>query len=118
MKEDSTHIGLGPTLAGVCFAIVIAWALVSVLELTGTLTSATQIKHRVKIINAHLTPIHSNLNFVRYAGYVANETVEINHDAAPLTGQLAVILKTARSIDGRVAPILKNATAINGVASR
>lgn len=107
--------GLGPLLAGVCFAIVIAWALVSVLELTGTLTSAVQIKHRVTVINNQLNPIHSDLNFIRYAGMVANETVEINAAAAPLTHQAATILATARSIDAKVGPILRNAVAINGV---
>ncbi len=107
--------GLGPLLAGVCFAIVIAWALVSVLELTGTLTSAVTIKHRVKVINNNLNPIHANLGFIKYAGMVAKETVEINAAAQPLTHQAATILATARSIDAKVGPILHNATAINGV---
>jgi len=107
--------GLGALLAGIAFSIVIAWALVSVLELTGTLTSAVDIKHEVKSINGSLNPIHADLNFIRYAGMVAHETTEINAAAAPLTHQAATILATARSIDAKVTPILHNATAINGV---
>ena len=118
MREDEKTIGLGATLAGICFAIVIAWALVSVLELTGTLTSATQIKSRVKVINSKLGPIHYNLSFIKYAGMVANETTEINAAAKPLSGQLTTILATANSIGKKVQPILANATAINGVVKQ
>jgi hypothetical protein len=113
--SNERKIGLGPVLAGICFSIVIAWALVSVLELTGTLTSATRIKAHVRTINANLNPIHADLNFIKYAGMVAHETVEINAAAAPLTHQAATILVTARSIDSKVGPILRTATAINGV---
>jgi len=115
MSDDERHIGLGPTLTGICFAIVIAWALVSVLELTGTITAATQIRARVNVINSKLRPIHYNLSFIKYAGMVANETTEINAAAQPLTHQLTTILKTANSIETRVKPILANATSINGV---
>lgn len=118
IAEDNKQIGLGPTLTGICFAIVIAWALVSVLELTGTLTAATQIKHRVNVINSKLGPIHHNLSFITDAGKVAALTVQINAAAAPLSGEAATILKTANSIGAKVHPILNNATAINGVVKQ
>jgi methyl-accepting chemotaxis protein len=115
MHDDDKRIGLGPTLAGICFAVVIAWALVSVIELTGTLTSATQIRHRVNVINSKLRPIHHNLSFIADAGKIAALTVKINAAAAPLSGQAAQILTVAQSIQKKVPPILANATAINGV---
>ena len=115
-RENEKQIGLGPTLAGICFAIVIAWALVSVLELTGTLTSAVTIKHRVRIINANLRPIHYQLSFITYAGKIAGETTQILNAAAPLSGQANTILVTARKIQKQVPEILTTATSINTTA--
>jgi uncharacterized protein YoxC len=115
MRNNEGKIGLGPVVAGIAFSIVIAWALISVLELTGTLTSATRIKAHVRTINDNLNPINHDLTFIKYAGHIAALTVQINAAAQPLTHQANTILNTARSIDSKVTPILRNATAINGV---
>jgi uncharacterized protein YoxC len=112
--ENQKQIGLGPTLTGICFAIVIAWALVSVMELTGTLTAATTIRHRVQIINRQLGPIHHQLSFITDAGKVAALTVQINAAAAPLSGEAAHILRTANAIKVQVPSILASAQSING----
>ncbi len=115
MSQRREPIGLGAGLAGICLVIVVAWALASVLMLTGTLTSATQINDRVKVINSALTPINYNLSFVKLAGNVGKLTTKINAAAQPLSAQANTVLITARSIDSKVTPILKNAQAINAV---
>jgi hypothetical protein len=117
MSGRKQPIGLGAGLAGICLVIVVAWALASVLMLTGTLTSATEINDRVKVINSALNPINYNLSFVKLAGHIGTLTKKINAAAQPLSGQAATILTTARSIDSKVPPILHNAQAINGVAT-
>ena len=113
MKDDEKHIGLGPTLTGICFAIVIAWALVSVLELTGTITAATQIKARVNVINSKLRPIHYNLSFIKYAGMVANETTEINANALAINANVLAIGASVQSIGGHVSSIGNSVASIN-----
>jgi prefoldin subunit 5 len=116
MREERT-IGLGPGLAGFILVIIIAWALAAVLMLTGTLTNARQINQRVKLVNAQVGPIDSNLASVQLAGRTGRISAQIKLAAANLSGELNQVISAAGHIDAKVGSILTTARSINTVVT-
>src|ERR1700712_4111605 len=110
--------GMSPVgLAG-----LIAWALLSVLFLTGTLLAARSIDRSVAIIKPNVIEIGDEGAFIRQAKTIADATVKIRAAAAPLSGHLASTDKIAKnfidprlkSILGKVGQINETAGSING----
>ncbi len=104
--------GLAPTV----LVIIIVWALVAVLLLTGTLLTARRIDKDVVIIRPEVSHIGRNTALIRLAGKTAKISASIKKAAVPLTGQLDQTLKAAKSIDLRARDILVTARAINETA--
>ncbi len=121
MREEPTNgreeqtIGLGGGLAGVVLVIVIAWALAAVLMLTGTLTNARQINHRVVLVNRQVDPIDKNVAFVKLARRTGQIAARINLAARPLAGELTQVIGAAGRIGNKVGSILTTAHSINRV---
>ena len=101
-------------VVGANLAIVVAFALFAVIQLTRTTIAAEQIDDRVKVIVGEVEPIDEELNNVPILDEVDRTAAEILRAATPLTGQADQILNAARSIDGTVSSILSNASSING----
>ena len=100
--------------------IVILWALVAVIFLTGILAAANRIESRVGQINSSLTPINNKLNTVPILTNVSNTANQIREAAANLSPTIGRIADSASSIDASlkqvgdtVGPINKSAKAIN-----
>ena len=102
-------------VVGANLAIVIAFALFAVIQLSRTTLAAQQIDDRVKVIVGEVGPIDQELNNVPLLDETDRMAAEILRAAQPLSGQAGEIITTAQSIDGKVANILGNATSINGV---
>jgi phage-related protein len=115
--EEPRNTGLNAALAGVILVVVIAWALAAVVMLTGTLTNARQIEHRVKLVNAQVDPIKKHTAFIALAHKTLGLTAQIKSAAAPLSGELAQVLASAGQINLRVGTILSTARSINGVVT-
>ena len=101
-------------IVGANLAIVVAFALFAVIQLTRTTIAAEQIDDRVKVIVGEVQPIDQELNNVPILDDVDRTAREILRAATPLSGQADTILNAARSIDGTVSSILSNASSING----
>ncbi len=101
-------------IVGANLAIVIAFALFAVIQLTRTTIAAEQIDDKVKVIVGEVEPIDEELNAVPILDEVDRSAAEILTAARPLTGLLNDVVGSARSIDGTVSSILGNATSING----
>jgi methyl-accepting chemotaxis protein len=102
-------------LAGAILVFVVAWALVAVLLLTGTLVGAHQIDRDVHtLINPRLSKIEETTGEIRLARQTRRVTGEIRAAAVPLTGQLATTLTTAQQIQRTATAILARAQSING----
>ena len=103
-------------IVGFNLAVVIAFALFAVIELSRVTLAAKQIDDRVKVITAEVGPGSnvSRLDETQKLNDIGRKAEEILAAARPLSGQAGVILDTARSIDGSVSNILRNATEING----
>jgi hypothetical protein len=100
--------------------IVILWALVAVIFLTGILAAANRIESRVGQINSSLTPINNKLNTVPILTNVSNTANQIREAAANLSPTIGRIADSASSIDASlkqvgdtVGPINKSAKQIN-----
>jgi methyl-accepting chemotaxis protein len=100
--------------------IVILWALVAVIFLTGILAAANRIESRVGQINSSLTPINNKLNTVPILTNVSNTANQIREAASNLSPTIGRIADSASSIDASlkqvgdtVGPINKSAKAIN-----
>ncbi|MDQ2883250.1 MAG: hypothetical protein M3Y48_19295 [Actinomycetota bacterium] len=100
--------------------IVILWALIAVIFLTGTLAAANRIESRVGQINTSLTPINSKLNTVPVLAKVSDSANQIRDAAANLSPTIGRIADSASGIDtslkqvnDAVGPINKSAKAIN-----
>jgi hypothetical protein len=105
-------------IVAVNLALVIAFALFAVIELSRVALAAKQIKQRVKTITTEVGPGSnvSRLDEVAILDTVASRADQILAAAKPLSGQANDILTAARSIDGTVSNILDNAQQINGTA--
>jgi hypothetical protein len=103
-------------IVAVNLALVIAFALFAVIELSRVALAAKQIKQRVKTITTEVGPGSnvSRLDEVAILDTVAARADQILAAAKPLSGQANTILETARSIDGTVVKINDNAQSING----
>jgi hypothetical protein len=103
-------------VVGANLAIVIAFALFAVIQLTRTTIAAEQIDDRVKVIVGEVGPIDQELNNVPLLDETDRMAADILRAAQPLTGQAGEIITTAQAIDAKVVSILGNATVkgING----
>ena len=105
-------------IVAVNLALVIAFALFAVIELSRVALAAKQIKQRVKTITTEVGPGSnvSRLDEVAILDTVAARADQILAAAKPLSGQANDILTAARSIDATGSNILRNAQEINGSA--
>ena len=105
-------------IVAVNLALVIAFALFAVIELSRVALAAKQIKQRVKTITTEVGPGSnvSRLDEVAILDTVASRADQILAAAKPLSGQANDILTAAKSIDATGSKILDNAQQINGTA--
>jgi methyl-accepting chemotaxis protein len=104
-------------MAPIVLIILIAWALLSVLFLTGTLLAARSIDRSVAVIKPNVIQIEHEGRFIGEAKKIADATVKIRAAAAPLTGHLARTLTTAqKGIDPRLKRVLGKVGNINETA--
>jgi len=103
-------------IVGLNLALVIAFALFAVIELSRVTLAAKQIDDRVERITTDVGPGSniSQLDETAKLNDVAQKAEDILKAAAPLSGQAQTILDTAKSIDNTVSGILTNADEING----
>jgi methyl-accepting chemotaxis protein len=105
--------------------IVIIWALVAVIFLTGILAAANRIESRVNVINSSLTPTAHKLTVLPILNDVANNANQIRDAAAhlgPTIGRIdasaASIDESLKSVGDTVPSINKSAKEINASASQ
>jgi len=105
-------------VVGVNLALVIAFALFAVIQLSRVTLAAHQIDERVKVITAEVGPGSnvSRLDETQKLNDIGRKAEEILAAAQNLSGQATEITNHARSIDGTVSQILSNAAEINGSA--
>ena len=104
-------------MAPVVLVILIAWALLSVMFLTGTLLAARSIDRSVAVIKPNVDEIGTDAEFIDQARTIRDTSTRIRTAAAPLTGQAATILEVAsKGIDPRLKSILGKVHRINSVA--
>jgi methyl-accepting chemotaxis protein len=105
-------------MSPVVLTILIAWALLSVMFLTGTLLAARSIDRSVAVIKPNVDEIGSDAGFIDQARTIQNTSTKINRAAAPLTGELATTLEVAsKGIDPKLKRILGKVGQINSVAN-
>jgi methyl-accepting chemotaxis protein len=104
-------------MSPVVLTILIAWALLSVMFLTGTLLAARSIDRSVAVIKPNVDEIGTDARFIRQAKTIRDTSTKINAAAAPLSGRLAVTLDVAsKGIDPKLKRILGKVGQINSVA--
>lgn len=104
-------------MAPVVLTILIAWALLSVMFLTGTLLAARSIDRSVAVIKPNVDEIGTEAGFIDQARIIQDTSTKINRAAAPLTGHLATTLEVAsKGIDPKLKRILGKVGQINSVA--
>src|SRR5918997_6154324 len=96
-------------LPGIMLVIVIFWALLAVLLLTGILSTANRIESRVGVINERVEPINSELDVVPILASVQDTANQIRDAAVPLTGIVGNVANSASSIDRTAKQILSSA---------
>ena len=102
-------------IVGFNLALVIAFALYAVIQLSRVVLAATQIDDRVKVIITEVGPGSnvSRLDETQKLNETGRMAEEILAAAQPLSGQAQQIVDTARSIDNTVSSINTNAGEIN-----
>ena len=105
-------------IVAVNLALVIAFALFAVIELSRVTLAAKQIKQRVKTITTEVGPGSnvSRLDETRILDTVADRADQILAAAKSLSGQANDVLTQTKSIDATGSQILTNAQEINGTA--
>ncbi|MDQ3675972.1 MAG: hypothetical protein M3401_04070 [Actinomycetota bacterium] len=108
-------------MAPLVLVILIAWALLSVMFLTGTLLAARSIDRSVNTAKTGINPlvedIGTDAKYIDEARKIAGVSGQILKAAKPLSGQLTVIERTARTgIDPKLKAILGKVGDINEVA--
>ena len=102
-------------IVGFNLAVVIAFALYAVIQLSRVVLAGSQIDDRVKVIITEVGP-GSNVSRLDETQKL-NETGRMAEDilvaAQNLSARAGTIIETAQSIDGTVSQILQNATEIN-----
>ncbi len=114
LSQASTRRARGEAgIVGANLAIVLAFALFAVIQLTRTTIAAEQIDDRVDIIVGEVNPINEELNNVPLLDETDRMAAEILRAAQPLSNQAGEIITSARNIDGTVSNIVSNAASIN-----
>ena len=104
-------------MSPVVLTVLIAWALLSVMFLTGTLLAARSIDRSVAVIKPNVDEIGTEAGFIDQARTIQDTSTKINRAAAPLSGRLAVTLEVAsKGIDPKLKRILGKVGQINSVA--
>lgn len=108
-------------MAPLVLVILIAWALLSVIFLTGTLLAARSIDRSVNTAKTGINPlvesIGTDARYIDQARKIAGVSGQILTAAKPLSAQLDVIERTARTgIDPKLKHILGQVGSINEVA--
>ena len=104
-------------MSPVVLVVLIAWALLSVLFLTGTLLAARSIDRSVAVINPNVQQIGGEAEFIDQARTIRDKTVKIRAAAAPLSASLGRTDEVAKKqIDPRLKSILGKVGQINQVA--
>ena len=104
-------------MAPVVLVILIAWALLSVMFLTGTLLAARSIDRSVAVIKPNVDEIGTDAGFIDQARTIRDTSTRIRSAALPLTGSLATTLEVAsKGIDPKLKSILGKVGRINSVA--
>jgi small nuclear ribonucleoprotein (snRNP)-like protein len=103
-------------IVGVNLALVIAFALYAVIQLSRVVLAASQIDDRVKVIITEVGPGSnvSRLDETQKLNETGRMAEEILVAAQNLSARAGTIIDTAGSIDSTVSQILTNATEING----
>lgn len=101
-------------LAGTALVIVLGWALIAVILLTGTLVTAQRIDDKVDVITGEVQPIENETQQVALLDETNRIAADILEAARPLSGQLETVREATVSIDSRVESILATAQDING----
>ncbi len=104
-------------MSPVVLTVLIAWALLSVMFLTGTLLAARSIDRSVAVIKPNVDEIGTEAGFIDQARMIQDTSTKINRAAAPLSGRLATTLEVAsKGIDPKLKRILGKVGEINSVA--
>jgi len=108
-------------MAPLVLVILIAWALLSVIFLTGTLLAARSIDRSVTTAKTGINPLVGDIGkdakFIDQARIIVGTSGKILTAAKPLSAQLTVIERTARTgIDPKLKSILGQVGDINEVA--
>jgi len=104
-------------MSPVVLVILIAWALLSVMFLTGTLLAARSIDRSVAVIKPNVDEIGTDAGFIAQAKTIQETSGRIRTAAAPLSGSLATTLRVAsKGIDPKLKSILGKVNRINSVA--
>ncbi len=108
-------------MAGLVLVVLIAWALLSVIFLTGTLLAARSIDRSVNTVTTGINPVVEDIGkdakFIDEARKIVGISGDILKAAKPLSAQAAVIEKTAREgIDPKLKSVLGKVGDINEVA--
>jgi hypothetical protein len=103
-------------IVGMNLALVIAFALYAVIQLSRVVLAGSQIDDRVKVIITEVGPGSnvSRLDETQKLNETGRMAEEILVAAQNLSARAGTIIETAQSIDGTVSGILTNATEING----
>lgn len=103
-------------IVGMNLALVIAFALYAVIQLSRVVLAGSQIDDRVKVIITEVGPGSnvSRLDETQKLNETGRMAEEILVAAQNLSARAGTIIETAQSIDGTVSQILTNATEING----
>ena len=102
------------TLPVVMLVVIVAWALIAVSLLTGTLITANRIDNRVGFVNAAVKPIDQDLDSVVLAVETARIAGEINKAAEPLDDQVGQVVVLGDGIEASAVSIAEQANQING----
>jgi methyl-accepting chemotaxis protein len=104
-------------MSPVVLVILIAWALLSVMFLTGTLLAARSIDRSVAVIKPNVEEIGTDAGFISQAKTIQETSTKIRTAALPLSGSLATTLQVAsKGIDPKLKSILGKVGQINSVA--
>lgn len=114
-----------PALPGLMLVIVIIWALIAVIFLTGILATANRIESRVNVINSALTPTAHKLTVLPILNNVtdnANQIRDVAANLSPTIGHIgasaASIDESLKSVNNTVPSINKSAKEINSSVSK
>jgi methyl-accepting chemotaxis protein len=104
-------------MSPVVLVILIAWALLSVMFLTGTLLAARSIDRSVAVIKPEVDEIGTDAGFIDQARTIRDTSTKIRAAAKPLSPLLASTLNVAeKGIDPKLKSILGKVGRINSVA--